>query len=129
MPVIPFAPVVVSSELDRQRDLTWRYIQTDPTLITLTPQTRVKQGNGSVKLVDGTPRVPQTFKLIPQIDGQKPTVNVNGVERIADLMLMARWDAQIARDDYWIADGKRYTVIELASGHGYEIKAMIESHG
>lgn len=129
MPVIPEIPAG-TAELDTQRALTWVYIQNDPTLITLIPQSKVKQANGSVLMVPGSPRAPQTVKLIPQIDGQKPTVNVNGVERIADLMLMARHDAEIARDDYWIGvDGRKYTVIEVAPGHGYEVKAMVEAHG
>jgi hypothetical protein len=115
--------------VDINRELTWQYILNDPTSIILTPAVKTRQPDGSSKMVNQPPRAAQTFKLIPLIDGQKPTIVSAGVERIADYMLLGRHDAVVARDDWWLAGGKKYTVIEMAPGHGYEVKAMIEAHG
>jgi hypothetical protein len=115
------------------RQGTLDYIAMDPTTITLIPTVRTKQDDGSFIEEDGTPRDPQTFKLIsveftPQ--GQKFTITQDGIERVIGFYLLGAWDCIMQARDHWIGDdGRRYTVIALMDGHGYETKGAVEAHG
>lgn len=130
MPVIPEVPLVAGSpEIAAQRRLTYAFIMADPTVIALTPRRRFKQPSGSYVWEDDPPRPEQTFKLIPMAAGTKPTTILNGVERIADYTLLGNHDAVMEVHDWFIINHQKYTVIELADGHGYETKALVEAHG
>lgn len=109
------------------------YIAMDPTTITLIPTVRTRQDDGSYIEEDGTPRDPQTFKLIsieftPQ--GQTVSITQDGIERIIGFYLLGAWDCVMQPRDHWVGDdGRRYTVIALMDGHGYETKGAVEAHG
>lgn len=109
------------------------FINQDPTVISLTPRVETKQASGASVWTDGTPREPQTFKLISQgftAHGAKRTVTLSGTERTIDYVLMGTWDAVVEVGDHWTDDnGRRFTVISLDDGHGYELKANVEAHG
>lgn len=112
---------------------TTAYIAMDPTTISLIPTVKYKTDAGSEVTEDGTPRDPQTFKLIsieftPQ--GTNPRLTVDGVERIIGFYLLGEWDCVMEPGDHWIgADGRRYEVIAVMDGHGYETKGAVEAHG
>lgn len=112
---------------------TVNYISYDPTTIELIPTVKTRTDSGSTVEEDGTPREPQDFKLIsieftPQ--GTNPTVTVDGVERVIGFYLLGAWDADIEVGDHWTGDdGRRYEVIALMDGHGYESKGAVEAHG
>lgn len=115
---------------DALRAQTTAFIATDPTSIVLTPTVRTRTAAGGWAVSDGVDRAAQTFKLIPMTYQQKPTVTVDGKERIIDYTLLGEWDAIMERGDYWITeDGKRWEIVELAPGHGYETKGLVEVHG
>lgn len=109
------------------------FISIDPTTITLIPTVRVKQDDGSFVEEDGPARDPQTFKLnsiefTPQ--GQTVTITQDGVERIIGFYLIGAYDCIMEPGDHWVGDdGRRYTVIALMDGHGYETKGAVEAHG
>lgn len=130
MPVIPEVPIVgPTPEITKQRELTYAFIQADPTLVTLTPVLRVKQPSGSYLMVDQPARPVQTFKMIPLTAGQKPTIVLNGIERIADYAMVGMHDAVVEVGDHWMMGNQKFTVIETADGHGYETKVLVEAHG
>jgi hypothetical protein len=109
------------------------YISMDPTDIVLIPLVRTRQDDGSFIEEDGPPRASQTFKLIsieftPQ--GQTVSLVVDGIERIIGFYLMGAWDCVMRPGDHWVGDdGRRYSVIALMDGHGYETKGAVEAHG
>lgn len=116
-------------ELDAQIENTDAFIQADPTTIVLIPRVRVNGPTGA-KFIDQTPRDPQQFKVIAQsglVSGSgRPTVTVDGVERVIEIILMGYPDAQVERYDYWIDDGQRYEVLEVQPPNEYETKALVE---
>lgn len=112
------------------RKQTQAFIATDPTSIVLIPSVRTRSASGGWTIEDGTPRPEQVFKMIPMTYQQKPTITVDGKERIVDYTLLGNWDAVMERGDHWtLPDGRRAEIIELAPGHGYETKGLVEIHG
>jgi hypothetical protein len=116
-----------------QRQMTAKYIQTDPTTIVLTPTVQHHTDSGSVVEEDGPDRAPQVFKLIslqftPR--EQLPNVTVDGVERIIGFYLLGEWGCVMEAKDHWVgADGRRYVIVAMMGGHGYETKGAVEAHG
>jgi hypothetical protein len=115
------------------RQGTLDYIAMDPTDIALIPLVKTKTDSGSEIREDGPPRAVQTFKLIsveftPQ--GQTTTIVQDGIERVIGFYLLGAWNCIMMPGDHWIgADGRRYEVIALMDGHGYETKGAVEAHG
>lgn len=109
------------------------YIAIDPIEIALIPSVATRTASGSTVYEDGTPRAVQTFKLItleftPR--ERQPVVTQDGVERIIGAYLLGAWDCVMQPRDHWIgADGRRYEVVALMDGHGYETKGAVEAHG
>lgn len=105
----------------------------DPTDIVLIPTVKTHTDAGSDVEQDGVPRIVQSFKLIsieftPQ--GTNPQIVVDGVERVIGFYLLGTWDCVMQAGDHWVgADGRRYTVVALMDGHGYETKGAVEAHG
>jgi hypothetical protein len=115
--------------LTAQRRMTAALIADDPTSAALTPTTRVQKPNGGYTDMDSTPRKEQTFKLSLLAYDQRPTVTVNGVERLMDYHLIGPADMAIAVGDWWIADaGTKYEVAGLTEGWGYMTKAVVFRH-
>lgn len=125
--------VTVAKILAVQRAVSAEFIAQDPTTIVLIPTVRTKQPSGSWAETDGPPRPAQTFKMIP-IDftahGASLTVTQDGVERIISYVIMGEWNSVMAAGDHWTgADGRKYRIIAVMDGHGYEQKATVEAHG
>ena len=115
-----------------QRRLTTAFIAALPVVLTLTPRSKVKLPAGGYELREGASRAPQTMTLVEQtsIAGQpKPIVTVDGVERRVEFELVAEWDAQIARADVFVYQGKEWEVIDLYFDNGYEKRALVSSRG
>jgi len=80
--------------------------------------------------VDGTPRISQTFRLIPQSETTPPTFVDNGVERVVSFVLLGQWTATVGVGDHWQdVIGDYFEVLSVATSNGYEVKALIEKHG
>lgn len=120
----------MTTPLSLQRRLTKKFIAQDPVEIELIPQVTTQTPSGGQVKEDGVPRPVQTFKLIPMSYSQRPTVTVNGQERIVDHTLVGQWDCDMAVGDKWTDDtGKRYEIVFMVPGHGYETKGWVECHG
>lgn len=120
----------MGTELDFQRRTTKAFIDADPTVIVLTPQVTTITPGGGRKLEPGTPRVEQTFKLIPMTFDQRPTVTAGGVERIIDYTLLGTYDSEGEVWDTFTLDdpNEYYLVVAITDGHGYEKKLLCERH-
>lgn len=119
------------SELEAQRRQTKAFIDADPTVIALVPQSETITPGGGRKLEQDQPRADQTFKLIPMTFDQRPTVTAGGVERIIDYTLLAEWDAEGAVWDLFTlpdSPDEYYLVVAIADGHKYEKKFLCERH-
>jgi hypothetical protein len=121
-----------TTALEVQRRLTSAFIAALPTVITLTPRSKVKQPAGGWTLLEGTPRAPQTMTLVEQtgLDGQPlPRTTLDGVERVVSFEIVAEWDAAIARWDVFTHQGKDWEVIDLYFDNGYEKRALVSARG
>lgn len=135
MPItIPDPPVgqpVVNrvGELALHRKNTEWFIAWNPYEVILIPRIRQKTGSGS-KFIDGSPRLTQTMRLIPQSETTQPLATDEGIERLITHVLLGRWDADMAVGDHWTdMAGIRFEIINISTPNGYETKALIEAHG
>lgn len=114
------------STLDIQRRMTREFIAQDPTTIELIPSLVTLQSSGGKKRFDGPPRQPQDFKLIPMTFDQRPTVTIDGVDRIISYTLVGAHNCIMELWDHWTDDEDTYVIIAFAPGYGYERKGLVE---
>lgn len=118
---------MTAPDVELQRDQTLHFIESDPTDLVLIPVEEQLQSTGSMKVVDLPPRPAQRVKLIQLSSDQRPTITVNGVERVIDYHLVAPWGAVVRPGDHWSdPDGTRYVVIALSDGYDYMVKALVQ---
>lgn len=116
-------------ELAIHRANTKRFIESDPSEITLIPSVASKIA-GTVKYSDGVPRNPQIFKVIWQADsGIQRQVSSQGGSTRMDFVLVGEFTADIGLKDHFEHSGNRYVVEWIAPPNGYEVKAGGVSHG
>lgn len=116
------------NEKDAQRAITASFIAADPTTVVLVPRIRGILPDGSEGYITGTPRSPQTFKMSLLAYDQRPTVTVNGVERLIDYHMIGTWDCLIGVGDTWTNGSSRYEVVGFSDGFQYETKAFVIRH-
>lgn len=103
------------------------FIDADPSWITLIPATESWAG-GSKRFVDGTPRIPQKFKVIWP-GGDQTVTTSEGTTKKLDFILVGSPNAQVAVGDHWAEGKQRYRVEEVEPFNGYEVKAKGTSIG
>lgn len=112
-----------------RRNTAW-YITDDPSTITLTPHTKTREASGGYTLVAGTPRAPQTFKLIPFSLTTDGIVRGEGGEvRNWTYFIVAPYDAIIEIGDTWSDGETLYRVTAIVQANDYEIKAAATAFG
>lgn len=120
-----------SEEVRLQRLTTRRFIDADPIVVVLTPRTRTIVG-GVAKTVDGTPRPPQTMKLIMQsaAGGSIEQHTGDGTERRTDFQLLGSWDSAGDIGDHWQdSSGQWWEIVAVVPENGYERRFVVESYG
>lgn len=115
-------------ELSIHRKGTERFINADPTEITLIPSTVVWSG-GTKTFGDDDPREPQIFKVIWSGSQDGIVVKSEGTTRRFDFILVGLHDAEVAIGDHWSVDDQHFQVEWVAPANGYEVKAGGVSHG
>lgn len=101
------------------REQTWRYISEAPTVIRFTPYPEQRTDAGGLRRAPGTPRAPQTVRLIPLDRRASATGNLvagrpaDGVMREAHFELMGEYDLEVDRGDRFTIDGATYEVTEV----------------
>lgn len=133
MPEIPFITSGASAaELNVNRRNTTAFIAANPSLISLTPRTRVVGGDGTFWL-EGELRPAQVGRLI---DTQAVGGIATGVVATQDgsqdrkaFQLLLPYDGEIAVDDTFSLNGLRHEVTEVLVNNGYELRASVVRYG
>ena len=106
-------------EISVLREQTSRYIQDAPTVVRFTPYPEQRTDAGGLRRAPGTPRAPQTVRLIPLDRRASGTANLvagrpaDGVMREARFGLMGEHDLEVDRGDRFTIDGTTYEVTEV----------------
>jgi len=120
--------MLAPGELAAQIANTVAFIAANPSSIVLTPRTRHKDGSGT-RFVNGTPRAPQTLRLIDQstarntIPGRVQTSD--GVERLVDLILLGHPAVIVELWDFWVDGTGTLEVAEIYPSNQYELRAAV----
>lgn len=118
-------------EMGYLRQGTLAFIAAKPVVLQLIPRALITASDNGKILADQTPRAAQTFRMIPQVDGQPSQVDENGESNQYPFILLGAHDSIIAELDYWedpIAE-MRWQVSSLVHFNGYERKAMVTAYG
>lgn len=121
----PVPVIEITAELLMNRKLTLDFIASRPTLVTLVPRDRYRTGTGAWKWQLKPARSPQVMRVIEQGPPEVLTTT-DGVVRRVDYVLLAAWDASLAKGDLFTYDGDTVEVIEVYHHNGYEIRASAE---
>lgn len=90
---------VSSMELEIQRRNTKAFIDANAIWVTLEPYGKVDTPDGGFRLQNGTPRSPQTFRLLPQSDVMPQVQTPDGIQLTPTYVLLGTWDCEMERWD------------------------------
>lgn len=119
-------------ELDIHRKNTRAFIAVKPSLLTLIPQIKVRKPGGGYSLTQGTPRAPQTMRIIELGMVNSPQVLnlTDGKQREAQFWLLGEFSAQMATGDFWVAeDGRSWEIGDIVRENGYEQRGLVAERG
>lgn len=119
-------------ELDIHRKNTRAFIAVKPSIVVLTPQTNVRKPGGGYSIVQGTPRDPQTMRIIELGMVQTPQVLnlTDGKQREARFWLLGEFSAQMATGDFWRSDdGRLWEIGDIVRENGYEQRGLVAERG
>lgn len=130
-------PLDMSSEVAVNIALTKAFIDSMPVQIELIPYAETRLPSGGVRMTPGTPRVVQTFRLIPMSHTERPRLSSasafsadDGVQRRYDYTILGMWDCEMLENDSWTTeDGQLLVIDALVSYNGYERKGLVTSYG
>lgn len=112
------------------------FIDDDPFIITLVPRVAENRPGGGVEMVAGTPRAPQTVKLVYTgsargVAGQEGVqVTTDGRERRYDYVVVGMWDMVCEVGDYWTdLAGNRWEITGFIPNNEYERRATASAFG
>lgn len=118
-------------EMAIHRKNTTRFINADPTEITLLAQGSPTIVNGT-KIDNGTAaRDPQTFKIIWAGDNgivRQISDGEGGVRRF-NFIILGEFDAEMAIGDTWSNGSQKFVIEYIFPYNGYEVKGGGSSHG
>lgn len=115
-------------EIALHRKGTERFIESDPTAITLTPSTESWVG-GTKVYSDDSDRPEQIFKVIWSGSQDGIAIASEGTTRRFDFILIGKYDAEVAIGDHWSVGDQHFQIEWVAPYNGYELKAGGISHG
>ena len=119
-------------DLALQRRMTKNFIDLIPATIVLTPSSKVRKPSGGFGWEDGAPRDPLVVTFIEtsaQGGWPRPTATLDGVERVAEMQIVAEWGAPIAVHDHFTHQGKEWEIIGVFFDNQYETRALVSSRG
>ena len=119
-------------ELEINRANTLAFIAAKPSIITLTPHTQERTTGGGYKLVPGDVKPSQVLRVIELGANQSPPILTltDGKQREASFWLLGAHNADMARDDTWMAeDGREWRVGDIVRPNGYETRGLVVERG
>lgn len=118
---------MLAVERSIHRKNTKRFIDSDPTVITLTtPVNAIINGTRVANYSEE--RNPQTFKIIWQGDDGVIREIPGGTRRF-NFILLGEHDAELAIGDFWQVEDQKFVIEYVFPYNGYEVKAGGVSHG
>lgn len=121
-----------AAELRLQRANTAEFIRWNPSVLSLTPQSRTRTATGGFKTVSGLPREPQRFRIIDTSSATMPSMppqrTIDGEERSTQFFLLGEWDCEMAQYDTWADDYGRWEITQLLPDNGYERRGVVVGH-
>lgn len=121
-----------AATLAANRAATELFIQSDPSVIVLTPNKRVKTQSGAYRHEAQEPKPPQSVKIVYQDIRGHSMRNDDGDYRKNAVIIVAKYDADIDEGDifHWPpGDSKKWVVTGIHPFNGYEIKADAYVYG
>lgn len=130
----PIPEAGLPEEMVMQRDLTYWFIEQDPTDIVLVPRSRVRVQSGAYQWTDGASRPVQRVKFSYGGNtgaGRSGLVDTgDGRERMFSYILIGLYNLQIEiADRFTDPAGQKWEIEELLPYNGYEVKASVRSYG
>lgn len=123
----------VAGELAVNKRNTARFIAARPSVIALTPITRVRTASGGTKVSDLPPRSAQTLRLIEQASayGNNPGLlqAQDGKQLKVTYQLLGEFDAVMGVGDHWSEGGIKFEIAELLPFNGYERRGQVIQYG
>jgi hypothetical protein len=120
--------MIAAGELAVQIANTEAFIAANPSSVVLIPRTKHMTGTGT-QFVDGSPRPPQTIRLIDQSTARNTwpgkVQTSDGVERLVDFILLGMPDVIVENDDYWKDSKGTLEVIQVYPSNQYEVRAAV----
>lgn len=104
-----------SREVFVLRKQTEKFIQENPSQITLLRETRIPNGKGGYTTTRA-PQASQTFRIVPQQPGSAART-MDGDKVAPTFVLIGRWNADVNNNDVFEWDGRTYSV-DLVRGSG-----------
>lgn len=111
------------------RRATTAFIHVDPEEISFIPRVKDRQPAGGFAWRKLAARPPQTVTFVEPPSNPVPTITLDGVERRVEMMIVAEWDAAIARYDVFTHAGRDWEVVEIFYSNGYETRALVSGRG
>lgn len=121
---------MIRTGLDINRRATKRFIDVAPVSIVLTPVLETQTAGGKQQ-VEQAPRTAQVFTLLEPGDSghRDKTTMVDGSQLTLEYLLLGEHDAEMAAEDRFVHDGRKYKIVHVMPDNGYERRAMVIRHG
>jgi hypothetical protein len=117
-------------ETTMQRVNTAAFINANPIVLALTPNTRTKTASGGWVDSPQAPRALQTFRLIPQsVSSGAPDRATDGVSRRWPYVLLGMWNAVVQVGDTFEYGELTLQVKHLWPENRYEVRAGVDVRG
>jgi len=115
-----------------QRRLTREYIKLSPLHVRMTSYERLDDDMGGWRYIRGEQRYTQTFRLIENSQAGSNaavvSINVDGVVREIEFLLLGDYCADIRLHDRFEKDGDEFQVVEIWPDNGWEKRASVIRH-
>lgn len=113
------------SELELQVANTAAFIAVEPVDLVLIPRARVSDGAGGFRLTTGTPREPQTFRMLPRNDKVPEVQTADGKTAQPEFTLLGMPGIECDRYDTFEFDGRTWEVAQVHMRPAYEWKGDV----
>lgn len=118
--------------LEVNREITRLFIADDPSLITLTPNSKEKAPSGGYREVKGEPKPIQMVKVIYQAAKGDADSTSDGAVRKHSVIIVGLYGANIEEGDTfeWPGNsGSKWVITGIHPDNGYEVKADAIAYG
>jgi hypothetical protein len=117
--------MISEAEHNLQVGLTQAFINADPTVVVLTPRSRVGDGAGGFRITVGAPKPPATIRLIPVSDAVPEQMSSEGNYASPTFRILAMPDLDMDRYDRFSWKGSTWEITHISLKPDYEKKGDV----